>query len=232
MPYHERPTPVAGAVLWRRSVGSTPELARILPDGCLDLLWDGRRLFIAGPDTVARRHQSDAGASYVGLRFSGGSGPALLGVPADKVRDQTPNLAELWPARRARLLAEQVAENPEAALEAWLIERARSSEVDPLGPRVLGLAAAGTPIAVMAERLGLSPRHLYRRCLPIFGYGPRRLARVLRLSRAVGEVRLGLPLAQVAAGCGYVDQAHLSREMRALAKTTPGGLLREQVSEH
>jgi AraC-like DNA-binding protein len=89
------------------------------------------------------------------------------------------------------------------------------------------MAAAGAPVSLIAGRVGVSARHLHRRCLPLFGYGPRRLARVLRLGRAVDEVRSGLPLAQVAAGCGYADQAHLSREMRALAGTTPSGLLRE-----
>jgi AraC-like DNA-binding protein len=89
------------------------------------------------------------------------------------------------------------------------------------------MAAAGTSVAAMAGRLGLSARQLHRRCLPVFGYGPLRLARVLRLRRAVDESRTGMPLAHVAAGCGYADQAHLSREMRALAGTTPTGLLLE-----
>jgi AraC-like DNA-binding protein len=92
------------------------------------------------------------------------------------------------------------------------------------------MAAAGTPVAAMAERAGLSARQLHRRCLPLFGYGPRRLARVLRLGRALEAARKGTPLAQVAAGCGYADQAHLSREMRALAGATPAGLLQELAS--
>jgi AraC-like DNA-binding protein len=227
MSYRERPTIVPGAVLWQRTVGPVPELTRILPDGCLDLVWDGRRLFVAGPDSTARQHRSRAGVSYVALRFSGGTGPALLGMPADEVRDQTPDLEGLWPSADARLLAERVAEDPVATLEAWVVERSASREVDPLGPRVLGMATAGTAVGVIAERLGLSARHLHRRCLPIFGYGPLRLARVLRLRRAVDESLTGVPLAQVAAGCGYADQAHLSRDMRALAGTTPTGLLRE-----
>jgi AraC-like DNA-binding protein len=227
MTYRERPTPVPGAVLWQRTVGPASELTRILPDGCLDLVWDGRRLLVAGPDSTARLHRSSPGTWYVGLRLSGGTGPALLSLPADLVCDRAPDLEELWPAAEARALAERIAAGPEAGLEAWAIERAASRDVDPLGPRVLRMAATGAPVSMIAGRLGISPRHLHRRCLPVFGYGPRRLARVLRLGRAVDEARSGLPLAQVAAGCGYADQAHLSREMRALAGATPTGLLRE-----
>ena len=89
------------------------------------------------------------------------------------------------------------------------------------------MAAAGTPVAEMARRTGLSARQLHRRCLPLFGYGPRRLARVLRLGRALEAARQGTSLAQVAANCGYADQAHLSREVRALAGMTPAALLQE-----
>ncbi len=227
MTYRERPTSVPGAVLWQRTAGPGSELIRILPDGCLDLVWDGDRLFVAGPDRTARLLRSRPGTRYVGLRFSGGAGPALLGIPADLVCDRAPDLEELWPAATARELAERIADAPEAGLEAWAIERAAARDVDPLGPRVLRMAAAGAPVSVIAGSLGVSTRHLHRRCLPVFGYGPRRLARVLRLGQAVAEARSGLPLAQVAAGCGYADQAHLSREMRALAGTTPSGLLRE-----
>lgn len=225
MPYRERATSVPAAVLWQHAIGPAPGPMRILPDGCLDLVWDGQRLFVAGPDSTARWHESPAGASYTALRFSDGTGPALLGVPAHELRDRTPTLEELWSAAEVRALTERVAVEPSSALETWAAKRFASREVDVLGPVVFGMARTGTAVAVMASELGLSARQLYRRCLPLFGYGPRRLARVLRLGRALDDARTGTPLARVAADCGYADQAHLSREVRALVGTTPTGLL-------
>jgi AraC-like DNA-binding protein len=225
--YRERTTLLAGATLWRSTAGPRPKPRLILPDGCLDLLWDGRRLFVAGPDTRARWHQAHAQASYLAIRFSGGTGPALLGVPADEVCDRMPDLDELWPSRDVRNLTEQVATDPVTALEAWMVERAAARTVDAWGSRVLEMASAGMPVAVMAERLGLSARQLHRRCLPVFGYGPRRLTRIQRMSRALEHARAGAPLAQVAAACRYVDQAHFCREVQALAGTTPARLLQE-----
>ncbi len=231
MTYQQRATPVLGAVLWQRTLGVHPGGTWIMPDGCLDLLWDGTRLFVAGPDTAARWHRTPAGVTYVALRFSGGLGPALLGIPADELRDRTPNLDELWPARQVRALTERVQVDPAAMLKAWVVERATRCDLNPDGPRVLAMAEAGTSVAVMADRLGLSTRQLHRRCLPAFGYGPKRLARVMRFGRALEEIRRGTPLAQVAASCGYADQAHLSREVLALAGTTPTGLLVEPYVE-
>ncbi|PZS10075.1 MAG: AraC family transcriptional regulator [Acidimicrobiales bacterium] len=216
-----------GAVLWERTLGPTPEHKRILPDGCMDILWDGRRLSVAGPDSTARLYASRADAFYVALRFSGGLGPALLGVSADELRDQTAALEDLWPSVQTRALTDQVAADSAAALQAWVAKRAASYQMDAFGPRVLKMAMAGTSVAAMADRLGVSCRQLHRRCLPIFGYGPRHLARVLRMGRALEETRWSTPLAQVAADCGYADQAHLSREVRALAGMTPTGLLQE-----
>lgn len=219
MSYQERQTGVPGVVVWTKHGAGT---SRILPDGCLDLLWDGSRLSVAGPDTRARWHSSPPGTTYAALRLAAGTGPAVLGVPADVLRDSTPALDELWPSAVVRRLTERVADGGAAALAAWVQDR--RLDPDPLGAHVARLAAAGTPVAAMADLLGLSARQLHRRCLPLFGYGPRHLSRVLRLQRAVSTPG---SLADVAHACGYADQAHLSREVRDLAGTTPTGLRRE-----
>ena len=209
---------------------SSSVATRILPDGCMDLIWDGGRLLVAGPDTRARWHESLSGEAYVGLRFSRGLGPALLSAPADQLRDLSPDLAEMWPCADARVLAEQVAEDPAGALERWLATRAVDHPADRLGPAVFDLAAQGASAEAIARHVGLGARQLHRRCLPLFGYGPQHLRRVLRLSRAVNLGRSGVPLAGVATECGFADQAHLSREVQDLAGTTPtlllGGLSR------
>jgi AraC-like DNA-binding protein len=127
------------------------------------------------------------------------------------------------------VLTDQVAANPVTALTAWAARRVREQEpLEPLGSRVLAMVSGGTPVAVMADRLGFGARQLHRRCLPLFGYGPGHLARVVRLNRALADARLGTPLAAVAARSGYADQAHLSREVRALTGTTPSRLLQDE----
>ncbi len=226
--YREQPTGVPGVVLWQRTARGR---ARIMPDGCLDLIWDGRALFAAGPDTAARWHDCTPGSRYVALRFHFGIGPALLGVPADELRDRSVHVDELLPSSAARHLAGQVADRPVESLTAWLTRRAADEDVDPLGRQVHAMASAATPVARMADYLGMSARQLHRRCQPIFGYGPRRLARILRLSRALDIARAGVPLADVAARCGYADQAHLCRDALALGGGTPAALRGERGEE-
>jgi hypothetical protein len=172
MTYRERASAVPGVVLWQRYARPQPATARILPDGCMDLIWDGTRLLVAGPDTRARLHATGPDVSYTALRFSRGVGPGLLGVAAHEARDQAPDLSDLWPSAEARVLSEQVAVAPEEVLERWLVSRAANHELPPFGATVFDLAAKGTQVGVVADRLGYSVRQLHRRCLPLFGYGP------------------------------------------------------------
>jgi AraC-like DNA-binding protein len=200
-------------------------MGRILPDGCEDLIWDGSKLFVAGPDTRARRHATGPNVGYLGLRFSRGIGPGLLGVLAHELRDMTVDLETLWPTRQARVLSEQVAAKPEAALEAWVLRELDGREPAGVGTVVFEMADRCVPVEAMADNLGIGVRLLHRRCLTLFGYGPKHLARVLRIGRAVAAVRSGLPLAEVAVTAGFADQAHLSREVRDLVGVTPTRLL-------
>lgn len=225
--YAERVSRLTGAVVWTNTPsGSGP--GRVLPDGCMDLLWYDGRLLVAGPDT--RAHVTDgAPGTWAGVRFYPGTAPALLGVPADALRDRRVDLTDLWPATRARRLAARVNAAPDPATgleEAALSRAAETGPPDPLLRRIVAALDAGRPVAATADALGVGARALHRRSLAAFGYGPKTLARVLRLQRALALAREGTPLAETAARTGFADQAHLARDVRDLTGLPPGELLR------
>ncbi|MEJ8277642.1 helix-turn-helix domain-containing protein [Pseudonocardia spirodelae] len=92
-------------------------------------------------------------------------------------------------------------------------------------------ASGGTvPVGVVAAETGWSRRHLQDRFRTQTGIAPVTARRVLRFGRAAALVGAGTPLAGVAAGCGYTDQAHLTREFRALAGITPGAFRAERAA--
>ncbi|CAL9396192.1 hypothetical protein SUDANB145_01369 [Streptomyces sp. enrichment culture] len=222
--YTERPSRLPGAVVWT----STPDgTARVLPDGCMDLLWHDGRLLVAGPDT--RAHVPGAtGDRWAGVRFHPGTAPALLGVPAHALRDRRVPLADLWPAAASRRLTARVnaAADPARGLEEAALSRAADTgPPDPLLLRIVAALDAGRPVARTADDLGIGARQLHRRSLAAFGYGPKTLARVLRLRRALALARTGVPLAETAARTGYADQAHLARDVRELTGLPPTALL-------
>ncbi|GAA2436174.1 helix-turn-helix domain-containing protein [Streptomyces mauvecolor] len=217
--YRERPSQLSGAFVWTWTVADG-DARPVLPDGCMDLLWCQGRLLVAGPDTHAYVPEAAPGTRYAGIRFAPGAGPAVFGVPAHELRDTRVPLDGIWPGAEVRTLADRIGEaaRPAAALEAVALAKAPCP--DPLTRAVAHRLAAGRSVRATAAEAGLGARQLHRRCLDAFGYGPKTLARILRLQRALDLVRRGMPYAEAALAAGCTDQAHLAREMRALAGMT------------
>jgi AraC-like DNA-binding protein len=87
-------------------------------------------------------------------------------------------------------------------------------------------------VSELAEEVGWSRQHLARRFRNEFGLGPKLAARVVRFDRAHTMLRSTPPyvsIAQVAAACGYFDQAHLNHDFVELAGCTPSQLLGEEL---
>lgn len=228
--YREFPAPSGGFDRgWTQSLAGDAAAYshRVLPDGHIDLIWWPRKgeLQLAGPDTGPQLADREPGDRLVGLRFSLGAAPAALGVPADAVRDARLPLRAVW-GKEADALTDAVAaaEKPAAVLARAATDRIREAgSPDPLGPALAAELARGT-VTQAADRLGFSERHLRRRSLALFGYGPKTLQRILRFQRALAAVRAGRPAAEAAHATGYSDQAHLAHEVRRLAGVPLTGL--------
>jgi AraC-like DNA-binding protein len=85
-------------------------------------------------------------------------------------------------------------------------------------------------IAELATELGCSRKHLAVRFGEHVGLPPKLVARMLRFRRASDLIDTGTSFAQVAAACGYYDQAHLDRDFRDFAGTTPTAYISERVT--
>lgn len=228
--YAERPSSrVTGAVVWTWTTAPAAG-SLVLPDGCMDLLlWDDE-LVVAGPDTRAHSFAYDPGTRISGLRFPPGTGPRVLGVRAHELRDLRVPLGDVWGTRAVRELGERVAGAADRgrALETLALRSLRGEGTGDEARRMQRVAAmlrAGHGVAEVARAVGLSERQLHRRCLDSFGYGAKTLARVLRLRGALSLARGGVPLAETASRAGYADQAHLARDVRALAGRSMTALL-------
>lgn len=222
--YREYPPPPAlrglAPCAWRATVrGGSQHVQRVVPDGCMDLIWTGTELMVAGPDTGAFLIPQAPGSVVTGLRFAPGVAPTLLRTPASAVRDQRMPLAELDRASAQLALAQLEQGMPSDQVLAGVALRAvRETGAPEHGPRrAAAMLRAGTGVASTAAALGCGTRTLHRWSKTSFGYGPATLRRVLRFRDALELARRGVPGAEVAARAGYADQAHLSREVRALA---------------
>ncbi|MFG2000172.1 DUF6597 domain-containing transcriptional factor [Spirillospora sp. NPDC048911] len=236
--YLELPAPAGAglACVWRHELAAgagEPYEQRVVPDGCVDLIWWSRdaRIQVAGPDTGPMLARLDPGDRLIGVRFRPGMAAPILGVPADAVRDARPPLRDLWGPEADRL-GEALASAGDPAQVLTRAVLRRSTESEPADPIVQPLLRdlAGRPVSEAADALGLGERQLRRRVLAAFGYGPKTVQRVLRFQKALGLAYAGRPLADVAYATGYSDQAHLAHEVRELAGAPLTALLEKAAS--
>jgi hypothetical protein len=108
--------------LWTSTAPGAPEVVDVLPDGCMDLVWSGAELFVAGPDTAPHPYRRRAGLAATGLRFHPGVLPALLRVPAVSLRDARVPMDTLHPRLARRTVATLAAGAPAAPVLAALAE--------------------------------------------------------------------------------------------------------------
>ncbi|MXV05783.1 MULTISPECIES: helix-turn-helix domain-containing protein [unclassified Xanthomonas] len=215
---------------WRFRQGEAETAAtQVLPDGCVDLIWDGRALFVAGPDHCATDATVTPGSVLTAVRLAAGAGPSLLGLSLHAIADQRIPLDTLWGRRgrhwQARL---EEAADPLAALHALCASRPLQADREMAW--LFAQLAGDTPprLAALTRMLGVSERTLRRRSHAAFGYGAKTLERILRLQRFLALARQHLSLTAAALEAGYGDAPHLVRDSRQLTGLSP----RELVQRH
>ena len=228
MTYVERlvPSPLASCT-WEQWADA-PYQQRIVPDACVDLIWSGDRLTIAGPDTRARVASLAPGTRIVGVRLRPGAAGAVLGMPASELCDSVPDAADIIGRDVAAELLEALTSDHEPqALLLGAIERRGVPERDPLvAAAVRALGRPRARVGAVANELGLSARQLQRRVSDAVGYGPKTLQRVLRFRRL--QALAPAPLAELALAAGYADQAHMTTEVTQLAGVSPVRFLEDR----
>jgi AraC-like DNA-binding protein len=177
----------------------------------------------------------------VQVNFSPLGARLLLNQPLAAFANRMVELDDVW-GRDARRLAARLEEATGwerrfAILDAEIaarIARARPLH-DVLCWTIDRLMATRGQVRVNAlvKGSGWSRRHLIARVRDEFGLTPKTLGRVLRLGRAVEALRLGgeAGLAEVAADCGYYDQAHFTRDFREFTGMTPGTFLKSRLPD-
>ena len=153
------------------------------------------------------------GAEVLLLATSDLGGAAVSGRVADP--DALARSAERDPAGAVRQLLAELKPKP-AVVGDWPDLLSEALRSDP-----------GLCLGDWAEAHGLHPGSVSRGFRQVFGITPAGFRVVQRTRRAIEALRgAGQPLQQIAQECGFSDQAHMSRAVRRMARTTPLALRR------
>lgn len=189
---------------------------------------------LQGPMLAPTLRDTASASVVVGVQFRPGGLPALLGLPADALAGRTVALDDLWPgwADALRTRVDAAGALHDAAARLRCLEQALGAAwplpatPDPLVAWALPRLQAGAAVGALQRQAGVSPTTFIRRMRAACGLAPAELRALQRLQAALRAGHAGLAWADVAADCGYADQAHLGREFRRLAGHTPGQVRR------
>jgi AraC-like DNA-binding protein len=190
--------------------------------------------FVAGVGDFATVTEHDGFQRGIEIDLAPVAARALFGIPMSELAGRVVPLADLLP-RDQRSLAERLDDLPDwdarfAAIEALLATAlARTSERGEIVARAcarLGASGGNLDVRALARELGYSGKQGVRLFRDQVGIAPKLYARLVRFDRLVGRLRNDRETAwtELAGELGYYDQAHLVRDVRHFAGTTPTGV--------
>ncbi|WP_334053326.1 AraC family transcriptional regulator [Burkholderia cepacia] len=94
--------------------------------------------------------------------------------------------------------------------------------VDAMRERLAADLTCTVTLDEVAQAAGLSPFHAARLFTRTNGMPPHAWRNQLRLQRALAPLRAGVPVADVAAASGFVDQSHFTRHFKRMFGVPPG----------
>ncbi|MFT3916091.1 MAG: helix-turn-helix domain-containing protein [Anaeromyxobacteraceae bacterium] len=246
--YSELPPPPAlarwVASVWelRGVAAAGGERHRVLPDGCIDLMFTPDRpsaTQLVGPMSTAVEVPLEGEVDVLGLRLRPGGHVLLGALDARALVDLMVEPAAQGTLLRDRALAlargietrPSLAERASRIWAALLPLASTAPPPDPLLEHALRRwSREPATVRELVRDSGYTERTLERRFLAAAGFRPaelRRLARFRAVLRrhAAGDTRW----AALAAAAGYADQAHLTREFRSFAGVSPSAWAAEQA---
>jgi AraC-like DNA-binding protein len=219
----------------------------ILPDGRIELIFHYGAPFtrhhpggavetqpaaiVAGQITapVLLSHRGRAGVAAIRLRPA--AARAVVRMSAAELTGQLAPLDAIFSASGSspsqlctRLAEARSAGERIALLEEWILRRVASRAPRPeIDAAVTTIIRSGgtAPVTTLTRRSGLGRRQLERLFLEEVGLPAKTLARLVRLQRALRLLRGNHAIVDVAASCGYYDQAHMALDFRRLADGSP-----------
>ncbi|WP_145333384.1 helix-turn-helix domain-containing protein [Paenibacillus xylanexedens] len=224
-----------------------PASARVLPDGCTDILID------YNPEQARYTYSycgnytqpfafplsppaPPAGAYTFGVRFFPGGAPFLHGQSLDLFTDRRVPLEDCWPDRwdELQLKMEETVNFAQRVqvMESYLRRvTLRSSPIHHQADQDLlrnvlyriFKESGRLSIQELAQGEAVSERQLHRKMTEQVGISPKRFSEIVRFHEVLHGIRKGRAAdgAELAQTYGFYDQAHLIRQFRKFYGDTP-----------
>lgn len=179
--------------------------------------------------------------SVLGVQFKPGGASAFLPWPADEIQGSELSLELVW-GNEALDLREQLSAEPSPAQQFALVEPFLLARLNvdyaPHPAVTFALDQLQTSrkrtITRVSDQLALSRTRFNQIFRAAVGLTPKQYQRVQRFQMVLAQLersaeqKRSVCWSELAATCGFYDQAHLTREFHLCAGMTPGAYLRQR----
>jgi AraC-like DNA-binding protein len=228
----------------------THKKERLMPDGSVELVInlneDETRIYdrenmdkcdrlpgtvLCGPHSSFFVIDTAEQDSVIGIHFKPGGAFPFFKLPADELLNQHVSLEDLW-GPEARVVRERLLEAPTPeikfqVLEECLVEQtAKRMERHRAVNQALALFRnihTAPAMADVSNQIGISSRRFIQLFSNEVGLTPKLFCRVRRFQQVLQTLRTGTKFdwAEIAADCGYYDQAHFIHDFKAFSGINP-----------
>lgn len=215
-------------------------LHRIIPDGCVDIIFDLRSpsfskgAFVAGLMTGFEAMNLSGEHSLFGIRFYSDTVRRFIAYPVSAFTgtEYQAYLEDIW-GKQALMLTERIMASRGTAeiieiIEDELLQRLLRSESDPddllyISMQYIYANQGIISVRSLAEHLNYSERNIRRTFQRELGAGPKEFAGIIRFQSLLQELYRGSQsrLTDVAAKYGYYDQPHFINHFKRYYGLSP-----------
>ena len=247
---HKPASPLSEYVefMWRAAnSGALPSRQRVYPNGAMALVihlkkptvtyfidndpYTFRVPLLAGPYSRSFEIDPSQSTAVIGVLFRPGVGRILFPIAPHELHNTDIALSEFCPGAADRLLNDVCSAPSEHAqflvVEQYFIRKlANAAPIHPVVRYAVEQLSCDSRVRSV-RKIQLDTGLSHTRFIQLFrehvGLTPKLFRRVRRFHALLDQITKGIPVnwAQLAAQCGYFDQAHLIRDFRAFAGITP-----------
>jgi len=192
------------------------------------------RFRITGAQGRAVRLRPVGPVGGVMVRLRPEAAARLTGASMRQFHDSAFSIDDVFRATEVSLLDERLAEANDpatrvAAVQDFMLRHLRDGEQDSVARHAARLLRHDPSLSIrrLALLLDVSERHLSRCFQGEIGVPPKQFARIARIGKVVAAARgPDSDWTDVAASCGFTDQAHLIKEFNAMVGRPPDAFFR------
>ena len=220
---------------------STPHLHRVIPDGCVDIIFDlqagtfASGAFVTGLMTSYEVMPLAGPQSMFGIRFFVEEADRFFRFPVAEVSAAHVFLQDLWGMEalwamerilEAANTAERIARVEQMLMQCLNRDRPPTNSLLLTSMQYMYEQRGTLSIAALADKVAYSERNVRRLFQQAFGVGPKELMRIIQFQSLLQMLsrNQAVPFVEAALQCGYYDQSHVIKSFRAFYGEPPSGV--------